>query len=191
MDDFHLAQINIARLIAPIDDPLIASFVSELDAINALAEASPGFVWRLKSAEGNATDVPYNDDPFVIANMSVWTSVEALKNYTYNSRHLEIFKQRRSWFEKGDKPNYCLWWIPAGHIPPWPKVASAWNTISNTAPPHTLSGSPNSIQRPFSHLLEIAFSRYVFRKTMEAYKCGFSLDAFSYIVKRVAIKSGS
>jgi hypothetical protein len=117
MDDFHLAQINIARLIAPIDDPLIASFVSELDAINALAEASPGFVWRLKSAEGNATDVPYNDDPFVIANMSVWTSVEALKNYTYNSRHLEIFKQRRSWFEKGDKPNYCLWWIPAGHIP--------------------------------------------------------------------------
>jgi hypothetical protein len=117
MDDFHLAQINIARLIAPIDDPLIADFVAELDPINALAEASPGFVWRLKSAEGNATDVPYNDDPFVIVNMSVWTSIEALKNYTYNSRHLEIFKQRRSWFEKGDKPHYCLWWIPAGHIP--------------------------------------------------------------------------
>lgn len=117
MDDFHLAQINIARLIAPIDDPQIAGFVAELDPINALAESSSGFVWRLKSDEGNATDVPYNDDPFVIINMSVWTSVEALKNYTYNSRHLEIFKQRRSWFDKSDKPHYCLWWIPAGHIP--------------------------------------------------------------------------
>ena len=117
MDDFHLAQINIARLIAPIDDPLIAGFVAELDPINALAEASPGFVLRLKSAEGNATDVSYNEDTFVIVNMSVWISLEALKSYTYNSRHLEIFKQRRSWFEKGDKPYYCLWWIPAGHIP--------------------------------------------------------------------------
>jgi hypothetical protein len=113
MEDFQLAQINIARLIAPLDDPRIAGFVAELDAINALAESSPGYVWRLKSPEGNATDVAYNDDPFIIVNMSVWTSIDALKDYTYNSRHLELFKQRRSWFEKMDKPHYCLWWVPA------------------------------------------------------------------------------
>jgi Domain of unknown function (DUF3291) len=117
MADFQLAQINIARLIAPIDDPLIAGFVAELDPVNALADSSPGFVWRLKSSEGNATDIAYNDDPFVIVNMSVWASIDALKDYVYASRHLEIFKQRRSWFEKMDKPHYCLWWVPTGHLP--------------------------------------------------------------------------
>src|SRR5882757_4802026 len=117
MPGHHLAQINIARLLHPIDDPRIASFVRELDSINALAEQSPGFVWRLKSPEGNATDIAYNDDPFVIPNMSVWASIDALKDYVYRSRHLDIFKQRASWFEKMDKPHYCLWWVPAGHTP--------------------------------------------------------------------------
>jgi len=70
--DYHLAQINIGRLVAPIDDTRIAEFVAQLDPINALAEESPGFVWRLKSDSGNATDIAYNDDPFVIVNMSVW-----------------------------------------------------------------------------------------------------------------------
>jgi hypothetical protein len=117
MDDFSLAQVNIGRLIAPIDDPRIAGFVSELDSINALAESSPGFLWRLQSSEGNATDIAYNDDPFVIINMSVWTSIDALKAFVYDSRHIEILKQRRAWFEKMDKPHYCLWWVPAGHQP--------------------------------------------------------------------------
>ena len=115
--NFHLAQINIGRLLAPLDDPQIAGFVAELDSINALADAAPGFVWRLQSESGNATDVPYNDDPFVIVNMSVWDSIESLRNYVYTSRHIEIFRQRAKWFEKAEKPNYCLWWIPAGHIP--------------------------------------------------------------------------
>jgi hypothetical protein len=114
---FHLAQINIGRLVAPLDDPKIAGFVAQLDPINALADAAPGFVWRLQSASGNATELAYNDDPFVIVNMSVWTSVEALRNYVYTSRHIEAFRDRAKWFEKMDKPHYCLWWIPAGHIP--------------------------------------------------------------------------
>ena len=113
----NLAQINIARLIAPIDDLKIASFVAQLAPINALAESSPGFVWRLQSESGNATDVPYNDDPFIIVNMSVWESIEALRDFAYRSQHLQVFKDRASWFEKSDKPNYCLWWVPAGHIP--------------------------------------------------------------------------
>jgi hypothetical protein len=115
--NFHLAQINIGRLIAPLDDPKIAGFVAQLDPVNALADASPGFVWRLQSESGNATDIVYNDDPFVLVNMSVWESVEALRNFVYNSRHLDVFRERVKWFEKMDKPHYCLWWVPAGHIP--------------------------------------------------------------------------
>ena len=114
---FRLAQINIGRLLAPLDAPQIAGFVAELDSINALADGAPGFVWRLQSEAGNATDVPYNDDPFVIVNMSVWDSIESLRNYVYTSRHIEVFRQRAKWFARMEKPNYCLWWIPVGHIP--------------------------------------------------------------------------
>jgi hypothetical protein len=115
--NYQLAQINIGRLSAPIDDPRIAEFVAQLAPINAVADKAPGFVWRLQSASGNATDVAYNDDPFVIINMSVWESLEALRDYAYKSDHMKVFRDRAKWFEKMDKPHYCLWWIPAGHIP--------------------------------------------------------------------------
>src|SRR6266480_3504758 len=113
----YLAQINIARLIAPIDDPRIAEFVAQLEPINALADQAAGFVWRLQSESGNATDIPYSDDPFVIVNMSVWESIEALRDFAYKSRHIEVFRDRAKWFEKAVKPMYCLWWVPAGHRP--------------------------------------------------------------------------
>lgn len=113
----HLAQINIGRLLAPIDDPQIAGFVNQLDEINALADGFPGFVWRLQSESGNATDIAYSDDPFVIVNMSVWESVEALRVFAYQSHHVDVFRDRQKWFEKMSKPNYCLWWVPVGHIP--------------------------------------------------------------------------
>jgi hypothetical protein len=117
--NFHLAQINIGQLIAPIDDPRIAGFVSQLDPVNALADAAPGFVWRLQSTAGNATDIPYSDDPSIIVNMSVWESVEALRDFVYGSKskHLDVLRERAKWFEKMDTPYYCLWWVPAGHIP--------------------------------------------------------------------------
>ena len=115
--DYHLAQINIGRLVAPIDDPRIAEFVAQLAPINALAERSPGFVWRLQSDSGNATDIPFNDDPFVMVNMSVWESLAALRDYVYRSQHMQVLRDRARWFEKMDKPHYCLWWIAAGHIP--------------------------------------------------------------------------
>lgn len=114
---YHLAQINIARLIAPIDDPKISEFVAQLELINALADQAGGFVWRLQSASGNATDLVYNDDPFVVVNMSVWESVEALRDYVYTSEHRAVFRDRAKWFEKPAKPHYCLWWVPAGHVP--------------------------------------------------------------------------
>ena len=115
--NFHLAQINIGRLIAPMDDPRIADFVAQLAPVNALADAAPGFVWRLQSSYGNAMDIAFNDDPSINVNMSVWQSVETLREYVYKSNHLEVFRYRAKWFEKMDKPHYCLWWIPAGHIP--------------------------------------------------------------------------
>jgi len=115
--DHHLAQINIGRLVAPIDDPKTAEFVAQLDAINALADAAPGFVWRLQSSSGNATDIPFNDDPSVMVNMSVWESLESLRNYVYRSDHMRVLRDGAKWFEKMDKPHYCLWWVPAGHLP--------------------------------------------------------------------------
>ena len=115
--NYHLAQINIGRLIAPIDDPRIAEFVAQLEPINAIADRAPGFVWRLQSASGNATDIAYNDDPFIMVNMSVWESLEALREYAYKSDHMKVFRERAKWFVKMDKPQYCLWWVPAGHIP--------------------------------------------------------------------------
>jgi len=115
--NYHLAQINIGRLIAPLDDPKIAEFVSQLAPINAIADKAPGFVWRLQSESGNATDIAYNDDPSIMVNMSVWESLEALRDYAYKSEHMKVFRDRAKWFVKMDKPHYCLWWIPDGHIP--------------------------------------------------------------------------
>jgi hypothetical protein len=113
----QLAQFNIGRLRALIDDPLIAGFVARLEEINALAESSPGFVWRLKTAEGDATSLhPYGDERIAI-NLSVWESPEDLRLYVYKSLHAEVLRQRKSWFEKFDGMYYALWWVPRGHLP--------------------------------------------------------------------------
>lgn len=113
----HIAQVNIGRARAAIDEPLMAGFVARLDEINALADASPGFVWRLKTEEGNATSLqPYNDDR-ILFNLSVWESPEQLKKYVYRSAHAQVMRQRKDWFERFDAPYTALWWIAAGHIP--------------------------------------------------------------------------
>ena len=117
MPKFHIAQINIGRLLAPLDDPMIADFVARLDEINALAERSPGFVWRLQTQEGNATDLRPYDDERILVNMSVWESIEQLKDYVYRSVHTEVMKRRREWFEKFDGAFMALWWVEAGHVP--------------------------------------------------------------------------
>jgi heme-degrading monooxygenase HmoA len=117
MPKHHIAQVNIGRLLAPLDDPMIAGFVALLDEINALAEGSPGFVWRLKTDEGNATDLRPYDDDHIIVNMSVWESIEQLKEYVYRSAHAEVLKRRREWFEKFDGAFVAMWWVEAGHTP--------------------------------------------------------------------------
>ncbi len=118
MAEWELAQINIGRLVAPIDDPRISGFVEQLDSINGMAERMTGFRWRLQSEAGNATDIVFSDDPFVIVNMSVWDSVESLRQFTYRLReHVQTLRDRAQWFEKMGLPHYCLWWVPAGHRP--------------------------------------------------------------------------
>src|SRR5258708_7834015 len=114
---YHLAQINISRLVAPLDDPKIAEFVAQLEPINALADKAPGFVWRLQSESGNATDIAYSDDPFVIVNMSVWESIDTLREFATNQITCKCFATAPNGLKKTVKPGYCLWWIPAGHIP--------------------------------------------------------------------------
>ena len=113
----HLAQFNIARLRAPIDDPMIDDFRKNLDRINALAEASPGYVWRLQDDSGNATNIKAFDDELEIVNLTVWKSIAALADFTYRSGHTELLRRRREFFEAPTAPILCLWWIDEGTIP--------------------------------------------------------------------------
>lgn len=117
VNDHHIAQFNIARAKAPLDDPLLADFMARLDEVNALAEASPGFVWRLKSDSGNATDIRAYDDPRMIVNLSVWHSIEALFDFAYKTAHTKVMNRRREWFERPTGPHLVLWWVTAGALP--------------------------------------------------------------------------
>ena len=117
--NFRSRSSNVGRLLHPLDHPQIAEFVNGLDGINALAENSEGFVWRFQTESGNATDAqhPWSEDPFMLVNMSVWTSPEDLKNFVYRSGHLEFYLKRAQWFEKLPQAHYVLWWVPSGHVP--------------------------------------------------------------------------
>ena len=113
----HIAQLNVGILVAHRDDPVVADFMAALDPINAIADASPGFVWRLDTPEGNATAIrPYDDDR-ILVNMSVWESIEALHAFAYRSGHTDVLRRRREWFERYEGPSMVIWWVPVGHIP--------------------------------------------------------------------------
>ncbi len=116
---WHLAQFNIATMAYPIDDPRMAGFVDQLDPVNALGDAAPGFVWRHQDEAGDSTSVRVFDDPNVIINFTVWESVEALRAFTYaDPSHKELLRSRREWFAPTDDgPILVMWWIPAGEIP--------------------------------------------------------------------------
>ncbi len=116
MSSFELAQLNIAQLIAPIDSPTLADFVANLDRVNAIAERSPGFVWRLQSDDGNATAIRHFGAD-VLVNMSVWKDVRSLNDYIYKSAHVEIMRRRKEWFELMREFYTVLWWVPEGHRP--------------------------------------------------------------------------
>ncbi len=120
MTSYHLAQLNLGLLAAPIDADEMTEFRLALGPINALAEATPGFVWRLKDDDGGSStyvEVPGMDDPLWAPNMSVWESLDALKHFMHKSGHASYLRRRREWFQQPPGLINVLWWIPAGEIP--------------------------------------------------------------------------
>ena len=118
MANYHIAQINIGRAKGPVEDPMMAGFMTRLEDLNALADRSPGFVWRLQTLEGNATYFrPYEHDDRILLNMSVWETIDALRHYVYKTAHAEMLRHREEWFERFAGIYLALWWVPVGHIP--------------------------------------------------------------------------
>ena len=114
---WHLAQLNVGRLLAPLESETLAGFVAALEPINALADGHPGFVWRLQTDAGDATSIRPTDDDLFLINMSVWSSLEMLRAFVYTTAHVQVLRQRRAWFEQLATSHLVLWWVPAGHIP--------------------------------------------------------------------------
>ena len=114
---YHLAQYNLARMVAPLDDPVMTDFVANLVRINTLADRSPGFVWRHQTPDGDSTSIRVRGDDRILINFSVWESIESLHEYTFRSDHLEVYRRRRDWIEPPAEAYLVLWWVPAGHIP--------------------------------------------------------------------------
>lgn len=115
---YYLAQVNTATLRAPLDDPSMVDFVAQIRDINAVADADPGFVWRLRG-EGaeDATNIRAFEDERILITLTVWQSLEALSSYVYGGAHAAIMRDRRRWFERSTQPIMALWWIPTGHLP--------------------------------------------------------------------------
>lgn len=162
MTQYHLAQVNIGRLRAHIDDPMIADFKDNLDAINAVADASPGFVWRLVGEGNNATDLqPDASDPLLAINMSVWEDIASLGAFVYRSGHIAFMRRRREWFEPMD--NFmALWWVPVGHRPTVAEAMARIDLLARMGPGSeaftfkTPFPAPDSIAPPLPILDECA-----------------------------------
>jgi heme-degrading monooxygenase HmoA len=136
----HLAQVNVATLRAPLDGPELAGFVAQLEPVNALADGSPGFVWRLQTEDGDATAIRAFDDQRIMVNLSVWASLEALRNFVYASHHLDVMRRRREWFYRTADAYLALWWIPAGTIPTVAQAVDRLRLLDRNGPtPHAFT----------------------------------------------------
>jgi len=142
-----LAQVNIGRIRAPLEDPIMEGFRSQLDVVNALADRSPGFVWRLQTEQGNAMAIRPFDDERMAINLSVWESLEALQQFVYHSAHVGPLRDRKQWFEPIEGPILALWWIPVGHLP---TVAEALERLRHLAE-HGSSPAAFTFRKPFRH----------------------------------------
>ena len=117
MADYLVAQLNIARMVAPLDDPVMQDFVRALEPINALADDNPGFVWRLQDDSGDATAINAFDDPSLLVNLSLWKNIESLRDFVYRTEHLDFLKAKKQWFKPLSTPHLVLWWVPQRSIP--------------------------------------------------------------------------
>ena len=134
MTAHHLAQLNIATPLYPLDDPRMAGFTDNLDAINALAEAAPGFVWRLVGDGNDATDILWPSDTGMLVNMSVWTDADALFDFVYKTAHTKVMAGRRAWFERTTGAFQVLWWVPVGHTPTLAEAADRLAALDRDGP---------------------------------------------------------
>jgi hypothetical protein len=114
--DFQLAQLNLAKPRYPLDDPRMAEVMDNLNRINELGKAAPGFVWILEDDSGNATAIHAFEDPSILINLTVWESIETLRAFAYQTEHVDYVRRRHEWFEPM-KPYMVLWWVPAGSLP--------------------------------------------------------------------------
>jgi len=134
--EYHLAQLNIAKLKYGFDDPELADFVEALDDVNRLADESPGFVWRLQTEEGDATAIDYFGPEYLV-NMSVWQDLESLRDYAFRSEHKDVLARRNEWFERMDQAYSVLWWIPTGVIPTLEDAAERLASLRKNGPTAT------------------------------------------------------
>jgi len=117
MGQWQLVQVNIARAKDDLDSPVLKEFVERLDEINALADRASGFVWRLQTEDGDATSIQAFDDPQLIINMSVWRDIESLKQFVYQTSHVELIRARAQWFQSIKTVHQAMWWVKGGHLP--------------------------------------------------------------------------
>lgn len=149
MSRYELAQLNIAAMKEPLESPLLADFVANLDRINALAEASSGYVWRLQTSEGDATALrPLGDD--VLVNMSVWKDVQSLRNFVYRSAHTEVMRRRKEWFQSMGQAFMVLWWVPHDHRPSVSEAISKLELLRKNGPSEEAFSFRNAYPAPDS-----------------------------------------
>lgn len=142
-DGHHLAELNIATSIADLDDPVMAGFMNALDAVNAIAEKSAGFVWRLKDDSGNATGFKAEGDPREIYNLSVWERAEDLEFYIWNTVHRRFMHRRHQWFVPRNQPYFVMWWVPQGVVPTLDEALSRLMHLRTHGPSATAFGWHN------------------------------------------------
>lgn len=127
------------------DSPIMKEFMDNLVPVNALADASPGFIWRLQDDSGDATSIQAFDDPLLLVNMSVWTDFESLKTYILKTGHVDFLKRRYEWFEKMDTPSHVMWWVMEGHIPTLDEAKKRLEHLSKKGD----TAHAFSVRRPF------------------------------------------
>jgi hypothetical protein len=134
-NNWHLAQINIGKIVGiDINDAVMKTFVDQLEEVNALAEGSPGFIWRLKDDNNNATNFnPYGDNR-IIVNLSVWETIEHLLVFVFKGRHAEVLRNRKAWFENFGKPFTAFWYVPAGHTPTVDEAVARLDHLQKNGP---------------------------------------------------------
>jgi hypothetical protein len=133
VSEHHLAQLNIARMKHPLESPEMADFVARLEDINALADTSPGFVWRLQTEAGDATAIDFFGADLLV-NMSLWTDIGTLRDFAFRSAHREVLARRSEWFDAMGEAYAVLWWVPAGRIPTLREAAERLDCLRREGP---------------------------------------------------------